>query len=79
MQKARDELTPPPPPTGDEKMDKLQAEVYKKNCAIAKQNLDVFTTHRRVKNDKGEIVILGDDERKAKIKETQDQIDKYCK
>lgn len=79
LQKARDALTPPPPPTGDAKQDKLQAEVDQRNCDVAKHNLDTFTTHRRVQNEKGEIVILGDDERKAKIKEAQDQITKYCK
>lgn len=78
LQKARDELTPPPPPTGDIAMDKKKADIYERNCKIAKQNLAAYTTHRRVRNAKGEVVTLDDDTRKAKIKETQAQVDKYC-
>ena len=78
LQKARDALTPPPPPTADIAADKKRAAEFKKNCEIAKQNLAIYTAHRRIRNAKGEIVTLDDDARKAKIKESQDQINKFC-
>lgn len=79
LNKYRDTITPAPPPTGEMDNQKLQAEVDQKNCEAARKNLDTYTRYRRVKNAEGEIQTLGDDERKAKIKESQEAIDKYCK
>ncbi len=56
----------------------LAATIAKKNCETARKNLEIYTTFRRVMNDKGEIVTLGDDERAAKLKEANDMIKKFC-
>jgi len=79
LDKARDTLTPPPPPTGEIEEEKRQAEVDKQNCEAARKNLDIYTRYRRVLNEQGEMVILSDEERKAKIKESEEMIQKSCK
>lgn len=58
---------------------RLEASVAKHNCETARKNLEIYTAFRRVMNDKGEIVTLGDDERAAKIKEANEMIKKYCR
>ena len=57
---------------------KLEASVAKHNCETARKNREIYTSFRRVMNDKGEIVMLSDDERAAKLKEANDMIEKYC-
>lgn len=79
LDKARDTLTPPPPPTGEIEEEKRQAELDKQNCEAGRKNLDIYTRYRRILNDKGEMVVLSDDERKAKIKESEEIIKKHCK
>lgn len=58
---------------------RLEASVAKHNCETARKNLEIYTAFRRVMNDKGEVVVLGDDERAAKIKEANEMIQKYCR
>jgi hypothetical protein len=58
---------------------KREAAVAKENCEVARKNAEIYTAFRRVMNEKGEIVVLGDDERAAKLKEANDMIKKYCK
>jgi len=63
----------------DAERKRLEASVAKHNCETARKNLEIYTAFRRVMNDKGEIVTLGDDERAAKIKEANEMIQKYCR
>jgi hypothetical protein len=63
----------------DAERKKLEASIAKQNCETARRNLEIYTAYRRVMNEKGEIVVLGDDERAAKIKEANDMIKKYCR
>ena len=79
LEQAKDTLTPPPPPTGEADEKKRQAVADKANCDAAKKNLDIYTRYRRIVNDKGELVVLDDNERKAKIKEAEEMIKKSCK
>lgn len=58
---------------------RLEASVAKHNCETARKNLEIYTAFRRVMNDKGEIIILSDEERAAKIKEANEMIQKYCR
>lgn len=57
---------------------KLEAAAAKHNCEVARKNLEIYTAFRRVMNDKGEVVVLSDEERAAKIKEANDMIERYC-
>lgn len=63
---------------------KLQAEqnknleVRKKNCDIAKKQLEYFMVQRRKKTEKGEYVNISDGERKTKIAEAKQGIKDYC-
>jgi len=56
----------------------LAATIARKNCETARKNLEIYTTFRRVMNEQGEIVTMGDDERAAKLKEANDMIKKFC-
>ena len=49
-------------------------------CKNAKSNLKILEENARVKtkNESGEMVILGEDEKQAKIKEAQKLIKKHC-
>lgn len=58
---------------------RLEASVAKHNCNTARKNLEIYTSFRRVVDDRGEIVPLSDDERAAKIKEANEMIKKYCR
>lgn len=68
-----------PGPTGDAEGDDLQAKVYKKNCEIARKNLDIYTQHSRVLNAQGEVEELDEETRQARIREARENIKKYCK
>lgn len=63
---------------------KVQAEIAKnqqlrkQNCEAARHNLELYTVYRRVKNDKGEIVRLDDDERARRLQEAKDGIKEFC-
>ncbi len=48
------------------------------NCKAAKNNLRTYTVYRRIKNDKGEIVRLDDDERQRLIQQSKDAIKEFC-
>jgi len=53
----------------------------KRNCEIAKQNMDVLTKLKQiqVKDADGNPRILTDAEKQARVDDTQAQIDVYCK
>ena len=52
-----------------------------RNCKIARQNMEVLNkiSRIRVTDDKGAERILSPEEKQARVKETQGQIDIYCK
>ena len=56
------------------KSEKLRAD----NCKAAKNNLETYTVYRRIKNDKGEIIRLDDNERAKRIQEAKDAIKEFC-
>ena len=78
LDQSREAMTPVPPPSADIEADKQRAETYRFNCEAAKKNLDIYRRHRRMLNDKNEVVVLTDEQRAAKIKEAQEGIKKYC-
>jgi hypothetical protein len=69
---------------GQDEDDKLRAELARtekllqQNCAAARHNLELYTVYRRIKNDKGEIVRLDDDERARRLQEAKDGIREFC-
>lgn len=63
----------------DAKRKELEAEVAKHNCEAARRNLNVYSTSNRVMNEKGEVEVLDDKAREAKIKEANKMIKQYCR
>ncbi len=57
---------------------KLEANIARHNCEAARKNLEIYTITRRVQNEQGEVEVLDDDVRAAKIKEANDMIKQYC-
>lgn len=55
-----------------------RAEIWRKNCEIARSNLESYKTSKRVMQEDGTIITLSDEMRKSKIQEAQKNIDKYC-
>ena len=53
-------------------------ETRNKNCEIARKNLDTFKNSDRVIQPDGKMLILSDEMRATKIKESQALIDAYC-
>lgn len=56
-----------------------RAELYRKNCEIATENMAIYRTSNRIITPEGEKVRLSDEMRAEKIKEAQEAMDKYCK
>ena len=56
-------------------------QANERNCKIAQQNMQVLKEMARIRvsDDKGENRVLTDEEKQARIAETQKQIDIYCK
>lgn len=48
------------------------------NCKAAKHNLESYTAFRRVRNEKGEIIMLDDNERARLIEESKQDIREFC-
>jgi len=57
---------------------KKAQEIREKNCTAAKKNLEIYTVYRRMKNEKGEMVRLNDDERQKGIDEAKKGIKEFC-
>jgi hypothetical protein len=55
------------------------AEIYKKNCDIATENMAIYKSGNRIITPEGERVRLSDEMRAEKIKQAQEAIDKYCR
>lgn len=53
-------------------------ELRKQNCEAAKQNLQVYTVYRRVRDEQGNVKVLEDEERQKLIQEAKDQIAEFC-
>ena len=51
----------------------------KKNCAAAKNNLNVYQVHSRIKGTDGKIRVITQKEREEKIQAAKDAIREYCK
>lgn len=79
-----------PPKLGAAKKDERPGEspeqaaereaLLKKNCDAARNNLEVYTAHRRIQEGEGaEVIVLDDDERNRRIQQAQENIKKYCK
>jgi hypothetical protein len=68
----------PPRPTAEQQAQREQARA--ENCRIARENLRVLESARRVMapNDQGEPVRLDDEQRQARLEETRRQIEQYC-
>lgn len=59
---------------------KTEAELKKKNCEISRQNLATLTNIARIRipDDNGGTRLLTDEERAAKLKDTETQIKENC-
>lgn len=53
-------------------------ETRKKNCEIARQNLQTFQNSDRVQQPDGTVITLSEEMRASKIKEAQAMINAYC-
>lgn len=54
------------------------AEIRRKNCAAAKQNLHAYSVYRRVKDETGKIRLVPEKERADKIAEAKKAIAEFC-
>lgn len=63
----------------DKPVETPRDEQIKRNCEAARRNLSIYTNNRRVMNEKGEIEVMDEKVRQAKIKQTEEQIKEYCK
>ena len=62
----------------DEPSDKL-AEHFKKNCEVAKENLDIYRGGRRYLGSDGSLQEIDEETQAQKIKEMEEAVKKYCK
>lgn len=76
QQQQDDETVEPPKSAGQ---DPREVEARKRNCDIARANMEVYKNSERIKKPDGSIVTLSDDMRQAKIKEAQSMIDANCR
>ncbi|MFP3874427.1 MAG: DUF4124 domain-containing protein [Thiohalophilus sp.] len=53
-------------------------ETRQENCEAAKENLEIYTVYRRVRNEDGEVVPVDDNERQQKIDEAKQAIKDFC-
>jgi len=53
-------------------------ETRKNNCELAKKRLNSFQVNRRWKDKDGNINVMTEEERKAKIEESKQHIKEYC-
>ncbi|MGM0594455.1 MAG: DUF4124 domain-containing protein [Pseudomonadota bacterium] len=54
-------------------------EVRRRNCEIARQNLNVYQTSERIQQADGSILTLSDEMREAKIQEAEEKIEEFCR
>ena len=56
----------------------MTREQKQKNCEIAQQNLATYMRTKKIRNEKGEVVRIADDEWQRRVDETQKKIEEYC-
>lgn len=61
-------------------IERRSREAVAKNCEIMRKNLETLSQHARVRSvgEDGEVRMLGEDERQARIKKAQDYISANC-
>lgn len=62
----------------DAGQDPAIAEKRRKNCEIARQNMNTYKEYRKIRTPDGKMVIMSDEMRAAKIDEAQKMIEEYC-
>ena len=75
-EKQEEEDVEPPKTAGQ---DPQKVEARKRNCDIARANMEVYKNSERIKKPDGTIVTLSDEMRQSKIKEAQAMIDASCR
>lgn len=68
-------------PTGGAGIDAISAEsaeIRQRNCEGARSNLQTYQVHRRIRNAEGEVIVLDDAERQARIDEAKRHILEFC-
>ncbi len=75
QQKQEEESVEPPENAGQ---DPRKLEARKRNCDIARANMEVYKNSERIKKPDGTVVTLSDEMRQSKIKEAQAMIDENC-
>lgn len=58
--------------------DAERVRVRQQNCEVARKNMEIYKTYRRVRQADGTTVVLSDEMRAAKIDEAQKMIDELC-
>lgn len=79
---------PPPPqppaeddttlPEGMSATDDANMKIKQKNCEAARKNLEVYKSSEKIIQDDGTEMVLSEEMRAAKLKETEQQIKLYC-
>lgn len=79
LERYREILKPDPKAREEAAAAKQQEQLRRQNCETARKNLETYTAFRRFIDAKGELVVLTDEERAAKIKDAEEQVKTYCK
>ncbi len=61
----------------DPRAEKAKAEENRRNCEIARKNLQLLQNARRVM-DEGQLVILDETNRSQRVEGAQKQVDRFC-
>ena len=65
--------------TGKTTKETEKAKILKaENCAKARKNLSNYQVHRRIKDKDGNVKIISDDDRAAKIANANKDVEHYC-
>jgi len=56
----------------------LEADIAEYNCAAAREQIEIYKNYKRIQDTQGNISVLSDEERAAKIKAAEKTIKKYC-
>lgn len=55
-----------------------RAEMKEKNCKSAKDALDLYTVHKRFKNEDGSVTTLSNQQRQENIKKAEAAVQEFC-
>ena len=64
-------------PASDDPVEQFRA-IRAENCKIARQNLEVYKTSERISQADGQVLVLDDQSRAAKIAEAEGMIREFC-